>query len=86
MVIVTALRASLRVASGPDAHVYAIDRAAVLFERMTGNQLTQSSFVDPPAVQRGVETAPAAAVCRFQAQMNRRRDNAGRQDGVGEVK
>jgi hypothetical protein len=54
MVIVTALGAGLRIASGPDAHVYAIDCGAVLLERMTNNQLTQSFFVDSPAVQRGV--------------------------------
>jgi len=42
MVVVTALGAGLRVASGPDAHVYAIDRGAVLLERMTNRQLTQS--------------------------------------------
>jgi len=54
MVVVTALGAGLRVASGPDAHVYAIDRGAVLLERMTNRQLTQSFFVDSPAAQRGV--------------------------------
>jgi hypothetical protein len=54
MIVLTALGAGLRVASGPEAHVYAIDRGAVLLERMTNNQLTQSFFVGPPAVQRGV--------------------------------
>ncbi len=62
VVVVTALGAGLRVASGPDTNVYAIDRGAILWERMTSNQLTQSFFVGPPAVERAVETAPAAAV------------------------
>jgi hypothetical protein len=50
-----------------------------------GEQLTQGPFFDPPAAQGGVEAAPAAPVSGSQAQVDRRRNRAGGEQGVGQL-
>jgi hypothetical protein len=53
---------------------------------MAGEQFPQGFGVDPPSPERGVKAAPAAAMRRFEAQVNGRRDGTVRgEDGVGEL-
>jgi hypothetical protein len=56
---------------------------------MAGEQPAQSLDVDPPSIQCGVKATPAAAMRRFEAQVNRRRNairNAiGGEEGIGEL-
>jgi hypothetical protein len=72
MVVVSALGARLRVAPGPHARVHGKDERFVHTtrdERMTAEELAQGFGVDPSAVQRGVEAAPAATVGGLEAQV-----------------
>ena len=87
MVVVAALGARLGVAAGPHANVHGVDgRAASSSERMAVEQIAQGLGVDPLPVQRGVEAAPAAAMRRFEAEVNGRRDGVvSGEDGVGEL-
>jgi hypothetical protein len=53
---------------------------------MAGEQVAQGFVVDPSAIQCSVETSPAAAVRRLEAQVGGGRAGAVRgEDGVGEL-
>ena len=56
----------------------------LLGEGALGDQLSHGAFVDASAAQRRVEATPAATMRSFQAQMHRRGDGPGRQEGVGQ--
>jgi hypothetical protein len=53
---------------------------------VSGEQLAQEEpFFDAPAAQGGVEAAPAAPVGGREAQVDRRRNRAGGENGVGQL-
>jgi hypothetical protein len=87
MVIVSALGAALRVAAIPHAHVHSVDGrcCSASSKRMAGKQFPQSFGVYLPSIQRGLKAAPAAAMRRFEAQVNRRRNAIRTEEGVGEL-
>jgi len=87
MIVETTLGAALRVAAGPHAYVHGVDgrfASSSSWKRMASEQPPQSFGVDPSTAQRVVETAPAPAVRRLQAQVDWRRDRLRCEDGVGE--
>src|SRR5215210_9084411 len=86
MVVVPSPRAGLRVRAAPDAHVHGVNRGTARLARrgVSGEQLAQGPFFDSPAAQGGVEAAPAAPVGGSQAQVYRRRNRAGGEQGVGQ--
>lgn len=90
MIVVAALGAAFRVASGPHANVHGVDGHLILIardEQMAGEQVPQRLGVDASPVQRGVEAAPSATMRHLEAQMSRRRGGAARcEDGIGEFK
>jgi hypothetical protein len=49
-----------------------------------GKQLAQGRFFDAPVAQGGVEAAPAAPVGGREAQVDRRSNRAGGEQGVGQ--
>ncbi len=87
MIVVAALGAALRVAAIPHTHVYSKDRrCSAPGKRIAGDQIAQGFSVDPSSPERGVKAAPAAAMRRFEAQVNGRRGGTVRgEDGVGEL-
>src|SRR5215210_1755114 len=86
MVVVPSPRAGLRVAAAPNAHVHGVNRSTARLARrgVSGEQLAQGPFFDSPAAQGGVEAAPAPAVGGREAQVDRRRNRAGGEQGVGQ--
>jgi hypothetical protein len=52
---------------------------------MACEQVPQSLDVDSPAIQRGVEAAPATTVRLLEAQVDGRGDSFGGEDGVAEL-
>jgi hypothetical protein len=85
MVVEAAQGTALRVASGPHAHVHGVDGRTSSGERMACEQVPQSLDVDSPAIQRGVEAAPATTVRLLEAQVDGRGDGFGGEDGVAEL-
>ena len=73
MVIISPFGAALGVAAGPRAAVYRVDSGAVgiIFEWVARQQVPQRLRVHAPAIQGGVEAAPAPAVDRREAQVGR---------------
>jgi alkylated DNA repair dioxygenase AlkB len=51
-----------------------------------GNQLAHGVFVDPSSAQRSVQAALTATVRRLQTQVDWRREDTGREDGISELK
>jgi hypothetical protein len=86
MVVVPTFWAGLGVAAAPDANVHSVDwgSRALLEERVMDDQLAQGIFVDLPSAQRSVQATPTATVSKLQTQVDRRRDDIGCEDGVGE--
>ena len=87
MVVVSSLRARLRVAAGPHRDVHSVDRRSTgvpVSEGMPREQAPQTSFVHASPTERGVEATPAAPMDRRQAQVYWRGDGARGEDGVGE--
>jgi hypothetical protein len=89
MVIVAALRAAFRIAARLHAHIHGVDGSAVLSKGVASDQLPQSSFIAPssilPSLSAAYRLCPrAATVHRLQAQVDRRRDNTGCEDSLGE--
>ena len=60
MVVEAALGAALGVATGPNAHVHAVDELFIggLGHRVTGEQVTQGLDVYSAMLQSGVEALP----------------------------
>ena len=86
MVIVATLGAALRVRAIPYAHVHGKDwRRSAPSKRIAGEQSPQSFGVDAPSPERGTEAAPAAAMRRFETQVNGRRDAIGTEESIGEL-
>jgi hypothetical protein len=87
MVVVAALGAGFRIASGPHARVHGVDgrRCSAPRERMSGEQFPQSFGVYLPSVQRGVKATPAATMGRLEAQVNGRRNAIRSEESVGEL-
>jgi hypothetical protein len=86
MVVVAAPGATLRVAAIPHAHVHGKDgRRFAPGKRMAGEQSPQDFGVDPPSPERGVKAAPAAAMRRFEAQVNGRRGGIRSEESIGEL-
>jgi hypothetical protein len=52
---------------------------------MAGEQSLQGFGVDPPSPERGVKAAPAAAMRRFEAQVNGRRGGIRGEESIGEL-
>jgi hypothetical protein len=84
MVVETTFGTALRVAARPHTHVHGVDGRSASSKRMAGEQPPQSFSIDSSLVQRGVKAAPAAAMRRFEAQVNGRTDGVRGKDGVGE--
>ena len=86
MVVEATLRAALRVRATPHAHVQRVNggRCAFGWKRIADEQAPQSFGVDSPLPERGIQAAPSATMHRLQAQVHRRGDYAGCEDGVGE--
>jgi hypothetical protein len=85
VIVVPALGAALRIAAGPNTGVHSVDGSStVLGERVTDNQLAQGFKVHPSFAQRGVEATPATAVYTLEAQVDRRGEDVGCEDGVGD--
>ncbi len=86
MVVVSSLGTTLRVAAIPHAHVHSLDgrRRFASGKRMASEEPPQSLGVDSSMAERLVETAPATAMRRLQAQVHRRRDLLGGEEGIGE--
>jgi hypothetical protein len=53
-------------------------------ERVAGEQPPQGPDVDSPPGKRGLEAAPAAAMRRFETQVDGGREGIRREDGVSE--
>jgi hypothetical protein len=87
MVVEVTLRAALRVAAIPHAHVHGVDRrcCSASSKRMADEKSPQSFGVNSPSTQRGVKAAPAATMRRLEAQVNRRRKVIRGEEGVGEL-
>jgi len=87
MVVVAALRATLRIAAIPHAHVHGVDgrRRFASGKRMVSEQPPQSLGVDSSAAERVIEAAPPTAMRRLQAQVDRRRYRLSGEEGVGEL-
>jgi hypothetical protein len=84
MVVVAALGAALRVASGPYAHIHGVDGRVSPRERMAGEQAPQGLGVDPSPIQSGVEATPATTVRCLETQVDGGRDGVGGEDSGGE--
>ena len=86
MVVEAALRATLCVAAIPYANVHGVDgrRRFASSKRIVGEQPPQSLGVDSSTAERVVESAPATAMRRLQAQVDWRRDCLCAEKGVGE--
>ncbi len=86
MVVEAAIRAALRVAAGPHAHVHGVDgRRSALGERMMGEQVAQDLRVDTSMRQSRVEASPSAPVRGLEAQVSGRRGGIRGKDGIGEL-
>jgi hypothetical protein len=87
MVVEAALGATLRIASGPDAHVHGVDgRCCAPSERMADQQVAQDLRIDTSMGQSRVEASPSAPVRGLEAQVDRRRGGSvSTEDGVGEL-
>jgi len=83
MVVQTPLRATFRVAAGPDADIHGVHCGVVLFKGVGGDELSEGFGVHRSLAQCRVETTPAATVRRLEAQVGWGGDNTGRKYGVG---
>lgn len=86
VVKVAASGTRLRVAAGPRRDIHGVDgRRFASGERMVGEQISQGLGVEPSTAQCIVEAAPAAAVGRFETQVDRRRYRLRGEDSVGDL-
>jgi hypothetical protein len=86
MVVVSSLRAALRIAPRPHAHVHGVDgrRRFASGKRMASEQAPQGLGIDSSTAKCVVEAAPPTAMGRPQAQVHRRRGRLRAEEGIGE--